>query len=503
VGRAKIAELVRERSATVAEFDELSIRQRINIVISDSEKVSDQRISVTQRGFAVAEILVALSLIVVISFATLTIVRIFVHAISLRSLGEGSSVTVEQQLQQMRGDAETAFAAFVPKTDVFHDYNAPTPTIGTVISGHEVDFYSRTDAGLEVWWAYYYDAKEQTLRRYDYDGRGNVGVADRNTGSINSAQHYSALSGVRAFSAQVLEANQLTGSSNDLGALLVRVGAGTPKSDPVGFVPRSGVARPDLYGGNTCVVIRLVTDHGLRTLHLVSSAMPSGFIIHQVPSIRAVTYRIDIVHRFWFGFAQITHSQIFNQLLYSYDPTSSPNQWKVWCDWELYGSKIAGLRVGDPNANYDPTKFSESAVGIYDAVAESGPHGNGTTGLNEQPGCHHPIPGPNAVSTPTIQQLEPDTVDTPPPCFIRGRCWPTNSPPDFTPPSPWPLSKPPPYWCSTHQQSPLCGGAGGTPVPIYTSPTPVHFEAPFSATTAGSAAPIVGLKGFGIRVGSH
>jgi hypothetical protein len=298
-----------------------------------------------------------------------------------------------------------------------------------------------------------------------------------------------------------LEADQLTSAPSAFAPLLSGLvsGAGdSPQAEPVGFVPASGTPRADLYGGNVTVQITLATTAGTRTLHLASAALPSGFTIHQVPSIRAVTYRIDIVHRFWFGIAQITHSQIYNQLLYSYDPNAPSNRWKVWCDWELYGSDIAGLRLGDPNTQYHPTHFNESAAGIFYAVTNTGPNGNGTTGLNEQPGCHHPVPGPTASFAPVPAQTDPDVNDTPPPCFDEGECWPANAPANFTPPSPWPSSSPPAAWCATHAESPLCGGAGGTAEPIYGTPSPVQYYSPAPAS-APSPPPNVPAPIFSFR----
>ena len=449
----------------------------------------------SQAGFALPELLVGIAMILVVGFATLGVLQSLAHALASRSSGQNGTIALEHQLDTMRGDAASAYAVFVPQRDVNRQPNAPAPAVGAPPpQGHEVDFYAKTDAGSESWWAYTYDAASQTLQRYDYDpNTGSVGVANRQTGAIDTQARYPAITGVLAFSARVLEAGDLTGRYNAfaplISSLLDKSGM-APASLPVGFVPADGKTRTDLYGGNTTIEVDVRTARGARTLHLTTATMPSGFVIHQLPSIRAVTYRIDVVHRSWFGLAQKTHAQIFNQLQYSYVPNATGvgnkrNQWHVWCDWELYGYGIAGMSLNDPAVTYNPRAWNESAAGIYYQVVN-----DGTRNLNEQPGCHGPIPGPSATPAPVASSSNPDTIDTPPPCFSAGQCWPYNAPSNWAPASPWPSQTPPATWCATHAESTLCGGTGqgappspvppgeAFPTPSYGTPTPVATDAP-------------------------
>ncbi|MBD5657606.1 MAG: hypothetical protein IAI50_20860 [Candidatus Eremiobacteraeota bacterium] len=428
----------------------------------------------TQRGFSVLELLVATALLVTIGLVTLGSIQFLNRAIAGRASGAGGTLALEQTLAQMRADATTAYAVFVPERDVFGNYNAPAPPVPAPTGSgapHEVDFYTHTDTGAEVWWAYDYNAAGETLQRYDYDPVTHaIGVADRASGAVDSSLHYAAVPGVQSFAARRLEASDLVSDASAFGPLIAQLlpAAGhTPAPQPVGFVPASGTPRDDLYGGNSTVEVRLSTAHGTRTLHLTTAAMPSGFTIHEAPSIRAFVYRIDIVHRFWFGLAQITHAQIFEQLQYSFNPTAANPTWSVWCDYELYGHGIAGLRLSDPQANYDPQSFSESTAGIYYTSTHDGFVGLGPTHCNDR------VPTPQTTYAPIPQQTSPDIVDTPPPCFYAGSCWPEQAPPNWSPPSPGPSTSPPPAWCSGHEASPLCGGPGGSPVPAtYSTPPP-------------------------------
>ena len=179
--------------------------------------------------------------------------------------------------------------------------------------------------------------------------------------------------------------------------------------------------------------------------------MPSGFTVHEYPSMRGYVYRIDQVHRFWFGLAQITHFDIYEQLQYSYTPNDKQS-WKVWCDFKV----VQKQRLGASSANYDPLSWQESMEGVYDYVAGSSFYGDKDPSSN----CNSAVPRPNATGQPTPAPAPSDLGPTPPPCFAQGQCWPDQAPPDWNPPSPWPVASPPTAWCADHALSPLCGYDG-------------------------------------------
>jgi len=436
----------------------------------------------SERGYSVPELLIAMVLLLLIGFATLGVLQSFTRALADRSTSESGSIALEQELDRMRADASSAYAVFVPSRDVFGYANALGADTATPGAGHEVDFYTKTDHNAELYWAYAYDAKAKTLQRYDYipsdSGAPAKGVFDRTTGALNTSAHYPTISNVQIFATQTLFANQLTTSKNVFGPLVqnlvTQVGA-APVADPVGFVPANGKPKSDLYGGNTTVQVQIQTNAGTRVEHLAAAVMPSGFTIHEYPAIRGVIYRLDEVHRFWFGLAQITHSGIYEQLLVSYKP-SDPASWKPWCDYELYGSGSTGLRLNDPHTQYDPRNFLETMGGIYYSVA-SGTANN----FNPAMQCAATIPKSDAAFA-TMAPAPPVVLPTNPPCFVEGACWPDQAPPNWTPASPWPVSSPPATWCASHEASPLCGGSGGTPQPIDGTPPPLTYETPVTAT---------------------
>ena len=409
-----------------------------------------------QRGFTVVETLLATVLLVALGIGTLGLLRDFAHAVGNRSSASNGEAETEGTLVSMRSDAATAFAVFVPANDVFGKQNAPAGA-----GAHEFDYYSKSEDGSESWWAYTYDSVNGTVRRWDYqpvqNGANTIGVMDRCTGVIDAGASYPEIKGVTAFTAHTLEANELTSPANTFAPLiaqLVSAAGVAPNAEPVGFVSPSSATRTDLYGGNTTVEVSLTTAHANRTFHLATSAVPSGFTVHAKAAIRAFAYRLDYGHRFWFGFAQKTWARVFEQLQYSYTP-KAVKSWKVWCDYEVYGAGSNGLALNDPTASYDPNSWIEATAGEFYKTTQSD-----LSSLNPN-GCGKKIPAPNATSaTPGPLAGTPDVVDTPPPCFLAGSCWPQGAPADWSPASPWPSQTAPPQWCVTHNLSTLCNGPG-------------------------------------------
>lgn len=427
--------------------------------------------------------LIAIMMISVLSLVTLGGIQFFTKAVDARTFAAGGGMTVDRELAAMRQDGNTAFAVFVPDFDVFRVSNKATSYVDqgrtVVVPPHEVDYYSKTDTGVESWWAYYYDRARGTLQRYDYDPtKGTRGAIDRKTGEIVPQGTYSKVTGVSSFSVATLQANALSDPSRNQFAPLIQAMSEAktqPVADPVGFVPANGQPRADLYGGNTSIQVMMTTASGQRSLHLLSGTMPSGFTVHEVPAIRAFVYRINTHHHSWFGTVSKSRAQIFEQLQYSYHRyTDKPTDWKVWCDYQVYGAGGGGLDYADKNAGYQPTNFVETTSSLFYNTTHGTIHN-----LNEQ-GCEKKVPRPWDTPAPKYTGASPDTYESPPPCFAQGGCWPEGAPPYWSPPSPWPSSSPPAVWCGSHQQSAICGGSGeqqggkdgnsASPAPISVSP---------------------------------
>jgi YD repeat-containing protein len=405
---------------------------------------------IRERGFAFVELLVSIAIFVGIGLALLTVVLAISRVPPRDAIAPGGTLAVEQEIDELRSDAATSFAVFVPDRDVHGGVNVD-PASGL---GHEVDFYSRDDAGGPVFWAYLWDAAGQTLERYDYDGTGNIGEADRTTGKIETGTTYPKIPGVTAFAVRTLEATDLIGSKSAYAPVMAPLFSGlVPKALPVGF--NDGVtARPDLYGGNTTVEVKLSTQHERRTVHLASTAMPSGFTIHQDPEVRAIVYRHDTTDRSWLGLVQKSHVFIQARLLISYSHFTEPHP-IIWCDYNLYGYPHGLQAPYQADANYQPTWFPETTAGIVYHVVRGRTLGSTCSKAPPRPG---PGSTPSAFFSPP-----PDSQDSPPPCFLAGKCWPPDAPVDFSP-SAIPAAAPPAWWCGTHAQSALCGRSAQVPL---------------------------------------
>jgi hypothetical protein len=397
-----------------------------------------------QRGFTLLDVSLAIVLAVALGLATLGVLRGMFAMSAAAATTSGGSLTLDQTTDEMRGDADTAFAVFVPTRDVMGRPNAGAA------GAHEIDFYTRTDSGTIASWAYYFDAGAHTLRRFDYDASGHVGEATRANGTIDVTARYPALTGVIDFRASTLQASDLVRPENlYANAIAPALGGAAPKALPVGF-SAPGDTRGDRFGGNVTVQVAIATEHGSQTLHLVTAALPSGFTVRAYPQIRAIVYRVDQTHRFWFGLAGKSHVFVRARLDISYDGWRTlPPQ--TWCDFNLYG--YPGGLTGGPAEDYHPEWFTESTAGIvYDV----------THGITPGTTCPAAPPPPVGASAATAIATPPAIVDTPPPCFANGACWPPDAPPDWSP-SPAPVTTPPSAWCVGHPVSRLCGGPGPPP----------------------------------------
>ena len=86
-----------------------------------------------QRGFTLLDVSLAIVLAVVLGLATLGVLRGLFAMSAAAATTSGGSLTLEQTSDEMRGDADTAFAVFVPARDVMGHPNAGA-------GAHEIDF---------------------------------------------------------------------------------------------------------------------------------------------------------------------------------------------------------------------------------------------------------------------------------------------------------------------------------------------------------------------------
>jgi Tfp pilus assembly protein PilV len=386
-----------------------------------------------EAGFSVVEALIAAAIIVVAGMVALASAVVVARA-NASSRTSTSQEMLDRAVASLRADAATAFAVFVPPTDVF----------GAPNGGHEVDFYTRDDRGSALFWAYRFDAAAHALQRYDYAG---IDAQGRHVPPIDAGQH-PPLTDIAGFSAVKLEASQLPTAANGAYAQAIPSGV-APKAEPVNF------AHPYTTGGNRIVDVRIATPAAARHLHLGAGIMPSGFTVLGKPVYHAIVYRHDSTSRSWLGFGQKSHVWIDGVVEVSYD--NYRTRPKQWCQYNIYGGANGqdggahGLDGNDPHANYIPTDPAEQAQTLLWNCRHL--YG-GTT--------PPPPDAPRSRFTPISQ---PIVMDSPPPCWYRlPRCWPPNAPPTWAP-SPLPSDTPPPWWCEAHPGSPACRPASPPPSP--------------------------------------
>jgi len=324
-----------------------------------------------QRGFVVAELMLAISLFLGLGLAALAVFVMLNNVIRSQGDVTASAATVDQEMDRMRSDASSAYAVYVPLTDVFGASNASQGQVG-----HEVAFLTRDSQNHDLSWAYDSDAGKGTLQRYDFDTIGRVGVRDLSSGIINTAASYTPITGVTGFSAQTLEASDLTKPSNlyrPIISSLVSEDDSLIISEPVGILHGNGDASFDLYGGNTIIQIEVKAKAGTRTLHLATAAMPSGFTVPQKAQFRVYIYsekRVEL-HGL-FGNLPISLQNVYAQVRYSYNPeTDPPAKWKIWCDFNLYKLRTNDARHGGLYINYVPDRYSETVAAVYHELTNS------------------------------------------------------------------------------------------------------------------------------------
>jgi prepilin-type N-terminal cleavage/methylation domain-containing protein len=407
--------------------------------------------AVNEHGFSLIEVMIAAAVFVVMMGTAFAAVVMTGNVMRGAATTQRGADAIDRQAAEFRAEAATASAVFVPPLDMNGAPNA---------DGHEVDFYSKSQANLDVFRRYIFDPATATLRRYDYDPKTNAigGVRDPRTGAIDATATYPAIPEVTAFSARFLEASDLADpGKNRYAPLFSRVPNGEPVSlnDPAGGRDVAG-----LVGGNRIVEIQLANRKASRVVHLAAGTMPTGFYVGGNIKYHTVLYRIDQSHRFWFGAAGKSHVWIRGRASITYDDWATAP--RVWCDYAIYGGDGGnGLDPSDPHADYRALR--------NDIAAQP----QAILNYCEQ---HATLPGRVAsYAVPNPYQTPFSIVDTPPPCWTNPgtgeHCWPAGAPVDWAP-SPLPADTPPPQWCAAHARSTACGAPANVPATLAPSASP-------------------------------
>ncbi len=411
-------------------------------------------------GFSVVEAMISVAIIVAISLAALGVVKAVATVANNGYTTARGGAGVDALAQQLRSDATTALAVFVPSLDV-HGNKATdcSQTQPTDCLAHEVDFYSKTDAGQDIFWAYAFDAANHSLQRFDYDANGVVGVRDPQTGNVTKAATYPPIENVDQFDARDLQANELVTNMNPYApALTAALPGNTPQPLPVSFDNSLPKPKPELYGGNTIVHVALQGSGPPHMLDLRAGDAPSGFTYKGIPEYHVVIYRRDTVHRSWAGLAQVTKFSIYGHVTFSYDHFK--NVAGDVCAEDP--AVMTNMRINDRNApqfrDYNARDYAESVYAIVNnCIKINKKDNNGQLVL--------PTPVASGATLPPVTQdvtPAPDTTaSTPPQCLnpstVNPSCFPPSEPPDWNPVPP-PVGAPPPGFCDKHAASPVCAG---------------------------------------------
>ncbi len=395
-----------------------------------------------ERGFTIIEALIAGAIVTLMALTGLTAAKA-VAAVTLGAYTAGrDAAAIDIQAERLRDDAASAFAVFVPATDM---NGAPNGAGG---DAHEVDYYARGDGGQELLWRYFYDAARGTLQRFDYDPSGTRGVRDAASGLIDSQAAYPVLKGLSAFGARAIPADELGDAGLNVYSGVTAL-FGHPAVPQAVSYNRPGLDVAAAVGGNALIAVTLSNASAGQVVHLAAGSMPTGFTVTGLPRWHAIVYRIDQTHRSWAGIAGKSHVFIRARVDVSYDDWSSRAS---WCDFNLLGDPY-GLDGHDPHADYKPKEPFEQAEALLARCRLSNP----TPPPRGFPG-NAPEPGPELAPLPT---------PTPPACWTapgpQGRCWPLDAPADWAPPSPLPVDSPPPEWCAGHARSSACRPPASVP----------------------------------------
>jgi hypothetical protein len=299
------------------------------------------------RGFTILEALIATALVTLVAFIGLAACKTIARVTLASGAARTGSDSLDEQIAAFHNDAATAFAVYVPGVDRFGQPN----------HGQELDFYSKADDGRAIRWCYSYNARAQTLRRWDFDAGGSYGVRNGTTGAVDPAAAFPALEHVVRFAAAALPADRLGDPDRNAYAGIASLFTRTPQALPVRY------AALDAVGGNGVVQVSLANAAAARTVHLAAGSMPTGFTVTGAPVWHAVVYRVDQSHRFAFGVAGKSHVFINAHVDVSYDGWATKI---AWCDFNLLGAPN-GLDPHDPHADYKPNETIEGAQSILAA----------------------------------------------------------------------------------------------------------------------------------------
>jgi Tfp pilus assembly major pilin PilA len=204
-----------------------------------------------QRGFTLAELMVATGVAFVLGWLLLRLVATTLLASGHVGARLNASSSADRLAERLESDASSAWSVFVPEMDVGGAANA---------DGHELDFVSEDASHRQYWWAYAFDARSQSVTAYAY-APGTAPAAGQQ------------FDGVTALQAKVFAVTALPDPSSAIYDPLFAGAAATPVDFDFGW--NNAQAR----GGNRFVRVTFSGTGVDRELLLSSGTAPSHFTV--------------------------------------------------------------------------------------------------------------------------------------------------------------------------------------------------------------------------------
>jgi hypothetical protein len=203
-----------------------------------------------QRGFTLAETLVAAAIAFVIGWQLLGLAHVLVLGASHLDARLRAHSAADRLEERLTGDAGVAWSVFVPRRDVFGSPNA---------DGHELDFVTEDAAHRTFWRAYGYDAAARRVTSYAY-APGGVPEAGET------------YDGIAAFAARAHPITDLFRPGNEVYDPLFAGSAVGPIVVPFGWSSAAA-------GGNGLVRVRLRGGGVARDALLAAGTAPTRFTV--------------------------------------------------------------------------------------------------------------------------------------------------------------------------------------------------------------------------------
>lgn len=203
-----------------------------------------------QRGFTLAETLVAAAIAFVIGWQLLALAHALVLGTSHLDARLRARSAADRLEERLTGDAAGAWSVFVPPRDVFGGYNA---------DGHELDFVTEDAAHRTFWWAYAYDGAAQRVTSYAYEPGGAPAPGET-------------FDGIGAFAAHAHPITDLLEPRSEAYDPLFAGSTVTPIEVPFDWNPAA-------RGGNGVVRVRLRGGGAARDALLAAGTAPTRFTV--------------------------------------------------------------------------------------------------------------------------------------------------------------------------------------------------------------------------------